>query len=93
MIPAAAPAGGHIYIYMYIYIFHRFCCALALDHCDGIGCLAKPYCTSSTPHGASRLVQAMPAWSVKSRRAPSRHCRDARVYGHTTTVMHHNEYM
>ena len=36
----------------------------------------------------SRLVQAMPAWLVKTRRAPSRRSRDARVYGHTTTVMH-----
>ena len=34
----------------------------------------------------------MLAWSVKTRRAPSRHCRDARVYGHTTTAMHDNEY-
>ena len=38
--------------------------------------------------GASRLVLAMSAWSVKTRRAPSRHCRDARVYGHTTTAVH-----
>ena len=43
--------------------------------------------TRRTPHGASRLVLAMSAWSVKIRRAPSRHCRDARVhawhdYGH-----------
>ena len=31
----------------------------------------------------------MPAWSVETRRAPpSRHCRGARVYGHTTTAMH-----
>ena len=30
----------------------------------------------------------MPAWLVKTRRAPSRHSRDARVFGHTTTVMH-----
>ena len=38
-----------------------------------------------TPDGASRLVQAMFGWSVKiRRRAPFRHCRDARVYGHTT---------
>ena len=44
--------------------------------------------THLTPHGASRLVQVMSAWSVKTRRAPSRHCRDARVYGHTTTAMH-----
>ena len=46
------------------------------------------HATRPTPHGASRLVQAMPVWSVKTRRAPSRHGRDARVYGHTTTVMH-----
>ena len=44
-----------------------------------------------------RLVEhltalAMFAWSVKSRRAPSRHCRDAKVYGHTTKAMHDNEY-
>ena len=45
--------------------------------------LARP-----TPHGASPLVQAIPTWSVKTRRAPSRRCRDARVYGHTTTAMH-----
>ena len=31
---------------------------------------------------ALRLVQAMSAWLVKTRRAPSRHSRDARVYGH-----------
>ena len=30
----------------------------------------------------------MPSWSVKTRRAPPRHCRGTRVYGHTTTVMH-----
>ena len=28
------------------------------------------------------------AWSVKTGRALSPHCRDARVYGHTTTAMH-----
>ena len=43
--------------------------------------------TRRTPHGASRLVLAMSAWSVKTRRAPSRHCRDANVYGHMTTAM------
>ena len=46
------------------------------------------HATRRTPHGASRLVLAMYAWSVKTRHAPSRHCRDARVYGHTTTAMH-----
>ena len=44
------------------------------------------HATRQTPHGASRLVLATSAWSVKTRRAPSRHCRDARVYGHTTTA-------
>ena len=34
----------------------------------------------------------MSVWSVKTRHAPSRKCRDARVYGHTTTAMHDNEY-
>ena len=32
--------------------------------------------------------QCLPAWSVKAQRAPSQHCRDVRVYGHTTTAMH-----
>ena len=41
---------------------------------------------------ASHLVLAMSAWSVKTRRAPSRRYRDARVYGHTTKAMHDNEY-
>ena len=44
--------------------------------------------TRRTRHGASRLVYTMSAWSVKTGRAPSRHCRDARVYGHTTSTMH-----
>ena len=34
----------------------------------------------------------MSAWSVKTRRAPSRHCTDAGVYGRTTTAMHEIEY-
>ena len=46
----------------------------------------------NTSRFASRLMQASSAWSVKTRRAPSRHCRDARVYRHTTTAMHDNEY-
>ena len=42
-----------------------------------------------TPHGASRMVQlAMSAWWVRIRRAPSRRCRDGRLYGHTTMAMH-----
>ena len=46
------------------------------------------HATRRTPHDASRLVQAMSTWSVKTRRAPFRLCGDARVYGHTTTVIH-----
>ena len=45
------------------------------------------HATRRTPHGASRLVQAMSAWLVRTRRAPSRHGRDARVYIHTTTAI------
>ena len=48
------------------------------------------HATRRTPDGASRLVQTTSAWSVKTRRAPSRHCRDARVYGHATTAMNDN---
>ncbi|CAM9875799.1 unnamed protein product, partial [Laminaria digitata] len=50
------------------------------------------HATRRTPHGASRLVQAMSAWSVITRRAPSRHCRDSRVSGHTTAAMHDHDY-
>ena len=47
------------------------------------------HATGLTSHGASHLVQAMSAWLVKTRRAPSRYnSRDARVCGHTTTAMH-----
>ena len=47
------------------------------------------HATRPSPHGASRLVQqAMSVWSVKTRRTPSRRCRDARIYGHATTAMH-----
>ena len=70
------------------------------------------HATRRTPHGALRLVLAMSAWSVRTRRSPSlycrdgsmvirlrpcmtistpppsQHCRDARVYGYTTTAMH-----
>ena len=44
------------------------------------------------PHCASGLGQAMSAWWVKTRRAPSRHCGNARVYGHTTKAMPEKEY-
>ena len=50
------------------------------------------HATRQTHHGASRLVHAMSVWSAETRGAPCRHCRDARVYGHTTTAMHDIEY-
>ena len=46
------------------------------------------HATRRTPHGASRMVQAMSSWLVKTRRAPSQHSRDARVYGHTATAIY-----
>ena len=39
-------------------------------------------------HANSQMAQAMSAWAVKTRRAPSRHCRNARVYDCKTTAMH-----
>ena len=50
------------------------------------------HATRPAPHSASRLVQAISAWPVKTRRTPSRHCGDARVYGLTTIAMHDSEY-
>ena len=46
------------------------------------------HATRPTRRNASRLVQSIFSWWVKTRGAPSRHCRDARVCGHTTTAMH-----
>ncbi|CAN0238490.1 unnamed protein product, partial [Laminaria digitata] len=37
-------------------------------------------------------LTALRAWLAKTRRVPSGHCRDATVYGHTTTATHDNEY-
>ena len=51
------------------------------------------HATRQTPHGAPRLVQALPPWSVKTRHAPSRHCRGAMVYANTTTAIHGIEYI
>ena len=44
--------------------------------------------TRRTPHGASRMVQAKPAWLGETRRSPSRRSCDTRVCDHATTVMH-----
>ena len=52
------------------------------------------HATRRTPHGVSRLVHAMPAWSVKTRHAPSQHCRmrGSIPYRHTTTAYVSNEH-
>ena len=56
-------------------------------------------CSSSRKRLAGHLTfcfalgaSTMSPWSVKTRRAPPHHCRDARVYGHSTTAMHDIEY-
>ena len=48
------------------------------------------HATRQTHNGASRLVQAMPAWSVKPDmlRRDIVGVRGSNTYGHTTTVMH-----
>ena len=38
--------------------------------------------------GAINVCLSMSAWLVKTRRAPSPHSKDARVYGHPTRAMH-----
>ena len=50
------------------------------------------HATRPTSHGALRLVQAMSTWSVKTRRAPSQRCRDARIYDHIIAAIHDIEY-
>ena len=51
----------------------------------------RPQMARRTPHGA--LVHAMSAWSVKTRRAPSRQSREARVNGLKVTNMQRNKYI
>ena len=91
---------GHCAVYncscaQFIHQFIRRCNPYATTSASQVvlsGMQLTIHATRRTPHGASRLVLEMSAWSVKARRAPSRHCRDAWVYGHTTTVMHDSEY-
>ena len=50
-----------------------------------------PSCGSSNTARRFALGEnniTMSAWLVTTRRAPSRHCRGARVYGHTTKAVH-----
>ena len=46
------------------------------------------HATRRAYHRVSRLMNAISAWSVKTHHIPSRHRRDVRVYGHTTTATH-----
>ena len=55
-----------------------------------VGCSSPFTPHRPTPHGSRRAwcKQPVPSWSVKTRRAPSRPCWDARFYGHATTAMY-----
>lgn len=56
------------------------------------GCSSRPSSDLlNASHGVSRLVQAISAYSVKVRRAPHRHCREAMVHD-KTTALHDREY-
>ena len=46
------------------------------------------HATRQTPQGVSRWMRTMLARPVKTRRALSRYCRDARINGLETTAMH-----
>ena len=46
----------------------------------------QPTYPSPPPHGASRLVHGLPAWSVKTRRVAYRHRRVARVKSFMTAM-------
>ena len=70
-----------------VFSFARSACPLSQPRT-----LPQSHATRRTAHGASRSLQALPAWSVTIWRAPSLHFRDARVYGIKTTAMHDNWY-
>ena len=61
----------------------------------GGGCSSSLHATRRKPLGASHFgASDVYAWSVKALRVQSRHRRDARVYGHTATVVHgQDEYV
>ena len=54
-----------------------------------LGGCSSPFMRLAQHHTALRAWgKKMSAWSVETRCAPSWHCREARVYGHTTSSMH-----
>ena len=55
-----------------------------------LGCSSLHYATRRNISRCFALGASDVCLVVKTRHAPSRHCRDAR--GHTTTAMHDNEY-
>ena len=86
--PIGVPGSGHtgkqIYSFRRFHPYARKSASKAVLHRMQL----SVHATRPTSQGASRLVQEMSAWSVRTRRAPSRHCGDARVRGRTTTAMH-----
>ena len=57
-----------------------------------LGCSSTFMRLAKYPTAPRAWCRKMSAWSVKTRRAPSRFCRGARVYRYTTTAMHDSEY-
>ena len=92
--PIAVPGSGHTGKLMNSLKLSSMIHVQVKSASQGVLCRMQLtlHATRRTPHGASHLVQAMSTWRVKTRRAPSRHCRDAMVYGRTTSAMHDNEY-
>ena len=56
------------------------------------GCVVKGRMAEAINEKVPPPPQCLPGrW--KTRHSPSRHCRDARVYGYTTTAMHETEHI
>ena len=91
------PAGLWSYHYTYGHAWYRVIPSSRPPPPDDIGFDLPPspfmYVTRRTPHHGALLGSSnMSAWWVKTRRSPSRHCRDARgsIEGPTTTYGHAN---
>ena len=64
--------------------FHHRSMAVCHGHIPLRLLAAVSYEMSSAPCLLCAEISSRPTWGVRTRRAPSRHCRDARVYRHTT---------
>ena len=57
-----------------------------------VGCCSHPSCHSPNTSQRFALGASNVCLVGENRRAPSRYCTGARVYGHTPTAMHDNKY-